>query len=184
MAAARYSGLSFEATAKGLASFHGAIRRFQLIDKVKGLTIVDDYAHHPKEIEVTLRAAKGLDFKRVWAVFQPFTYSRTEILMDDFARALEIADISVITDIMGSREKNEHGIYTEMLGAKTKNAVWFDTPHEVVDKQTAEQKEKNFDECIDYIIKNAEDGDILITFGCGDVYKLAKKLAKKLREID
>ncbi|SEL15866.1 UDP-N-acetylmuramate--L-alanine ligase [Ruminococcus albus] len=184
MAAARYSGLSFEAAAKGLASFHGAIRRFQLIDKVKGLTIVDDYAHHPKEIEVTLRAAKGLDFKRVWAVFQPFTYSRTEILMDDFARALEIADISVITDIMGSREKNEHGIYTEMLGTKTKNAVWFDTPHEVVDKQTAEQKEKNFDECIDYIIKNAEEGDILITFGCGDVYKLAKKLAKKLREND
>ena len=68
MAAARYSGLSFEAAAKGLASFHGAIRRFQLIDKVKGLTIVDDYAHHPKEIEVTLRAAKGLDFKRVCAV--------------------------------------------------------------------------------------------------------------------
>ncbi len=184
LAAARYSGISFEAAAKGLSSFHGAIRRFQLIDKVRGLTIVDDYAHHPKEIEVTLRAAKSLDFKRVWAVFQPFTYSRTEILMDDFARALEIADISVITDIMGSREKNDHGIYTEMLGEKTRNAVWFDTPHEVVDKQTAEQKEKNFDECIDYIMKNAEDGDILITFGCGDVYKLAKKLAKRLRESD
>ncbi|MBQ8965173.1 UDP-N-acetylmuramate--L-alanine ligase [Ruminococcus sp.] len=184
LAAADYSGLELPVAAKGLASFHGAIRRFQLIDKVGGITIVDDYAHHPKEIEVTLRAAKGLDFNRVWAVLQPFTYSRTEILMDDFARALEIADISVITDIMGSREKNDHGIYTEMLGAKTKNAVWFDTPHEVVDKQTAEQKEKNFDECIDYIIKNKQDGDIVITLGCGDVYKLAKKLAKRLRDTE
>ena len=184
IAAARYSGLSFEDAAKGLAAFHGAIRRFQLIDKVGGITIVDDYAHHPAEIAVTLKAAKELDFNRVWAVFQPFTYSRTEILMDDFARALEIADISVITDIMGSREKNEHGIYTEMLGAKTKNAVWFDTPHEVADRQTAEQKEKNFDECIDYIIDNMQEGDIVITLGCGDVYKLAKKLAKRLNSTD
>ena len=184
IAAARYSGLSFEDAAKGLCAFHGAIRRFQLIDKVGGITIVDDYAHHPAEIAVTIKAAKGLDFNRVWAVFQPFTYSRTEILMDDFARALEIADISVITDIMGSREKNEHGIYTEMLGAKTKNAVWFNTPHHVVDKQTAEQKEKNFDECIDYIIKNKQQGDIVITLGCGDVYKLAKKLAKRLNSAD
>ena len=180
VAAARYSGLSFEDAAKGLSSFHGAIRRFQLIDKVKGVTIVDDYAHHPKEIEVTLKAAKGLDFKRVWAVFQPLTYSRTEILMDDFARALEIADISVITDIMGSREKNIHGIYSEMLGEKTKNAVWFDTPHEIADMQTAEQKEKNFDECVEYIANNCSEGDIVITLGCGDVYKLAKKLAARL----
>lgn len=182
VAAARYSGLSLEDTAKGLASFHGAIRRFELIDKVKGITVVDDYAHHPKEIEVTLKAAKALDLNRVWAVFQPFTYSRTEILMDDFARALEIADISVITDIMGSREKNEHGIYTEMLGKRTGNAVWFETPHEVADRQTAEQKEKNFDECVEYIAENAAEGDIVITLGCGDVYKLAKKLAKRLED--
>lgn len=180
VAAARYSGLSFEDAAKGLANFHGAIRRFELIDKVKGVTVVDDYAHHPKEIEVTLRAAKGLDFNRVWAVFQPFTYSRTEILMDDFAKALEIADISVITDIMGSREKNVNGVYTEMLGNKTKNAVWFETPHDVADRQTAEQKEKNFNECVEYIAEHAAEGDIVITLGCGDVYKLAKKLAKRL----
>lgn len=182
VAAARYSGVSWADAAKGLESFHGAIRRFQLIDEARGVTVVDDYAHHPKEIEVTLSAAKGLDYNRVWAVFQPFTYSRTEILMDDFARALEIADISVITDIMGSREKNDNGIYTEMLGKKTKNAVWFDTPHEVADEQTAEQKEKNFNECIEYIAENAQEGDIVITLGCGDVYKLAKKLAKRLRE--
>ncbi|MBR1862967.1 MAG: UDP-N-acetylmuramate--L-alanine ligase [Ruminococcus sp.] len=182
IAAARYLGVSFEDIRKGLESFKGAIRRFQLIDKVKGITVVDDYAHHPAEIACTLRAAKGLDFNRVWAVFQPFTYSRTEILMEDFARALMIADRSVITDIMGSREKNTHGIYTEMLGEKTPNAKWFFTPHETVDEQTAEQKEKNFDLCIDYLTENCREGDIVITLGCGDVYKLAKKLAARLRE--
>lgn len=176
VAAARYSGVSWEGIEKGLDRFGGAIRRFQKIGEVRGMTVVDDYAHHPAEIACTLKAAKGLDFNRVWAVFQPFTYSRTEILMDDFAEALSIADISVITDIMGSREKNTHGIYTEMLGEKTPNAVWFNTPHEVVDQQTAQQKEKNFDECIDYILKNAQENDLIITLGCGDVYKLAKKL--------
>ena len=182
VAAARYSGVSWEGIKSGLDSFRGAIRRFQKIDEVKGITIVDDYGHHPKEIECTLKAAKGLDFNRVWAVFQPFTYSRTEILMEDFSKALSVADISVITDIFGSREKNTHHIYTEMLGKITPNAVWFDTPHEIVDQQTAEQKEHNFDQCIDYIVNNAESGDLIITLGCGDVYKLAKKLAKRLKE--
>ena len=182
VAAARYCGVSWEGIKKGLENFGGAIRRFQKIDTVKGITIVDDYAHHPAEIACTLKAAKGLDFNRVWAVFQPFTYSRTEILMDDFVKALSIADISVITDIMGSREKNVHGIYTEQLGKKTPNAVWFDTPHEIVDKQTAEQKEKNFRQCIEYITENAKEGDLVITLGCGDVYKLAKELAAFLKE--
>lgn len=181
IAAARYSGVSYDGIKLGLRNFRGAIRRFEKIDEVKGITIVDDYAHHPQEIECTLNAAKGLDFKRVWAVFQPFTYSRTEILMDDFVKALSIADIPVITDIMGSREKNVHGIYAEQLAQKIPNAVWFDTPHEVVDQQTAEQKDKNFNEIIDHIIANAQEGDLVITLGCGDVYKLAKRLAKKLR---
>lgn len=182
IAAARYSGVSMDGIELGLQTFRGAIRRFEKIDCVNGITIVDDYAHHPQEISCTLNAAKGLDFKRVWAVFQPFTYSRTEILMEDFVTALSIADIPVITDIMGSREKNVHGIYTEQLARKIDGAVWFETPHEVVDRQTAEQKEKNFNEIIDYITANAQEGDLVITLGCGDVYKLAKKLAKKLRE--
>ena len=82
---------------------------------------------------------------------------------------------------MGSREKNVHGIYTEQLAEKIPNAVWFNTPHEVVDKQTSEQKDKNFNEIIDYIVDNAKEGDLVITLGCGDVYKLAKRLAKRLR---
>ena len=125
-------------------------------------------------------SVKGLDFNRVWAVFQPFTYSRTKILMNDFVKALSIADIAVVTDIMGSREKNTDGVYAEQLAEKIPNAVWFKTDHELVDKQTAQQKEYNFSQCIDYIKKNCKEGDLVITLGCGDVYKLAKRLAKEL----
>ena len=181
-AAAFNAGIGCDAVREGLKKFGGAIRRFQKIGEEKGIVVVDDYAHHPAEIAMTLKAAKTLDFKRVWAVFQPFTYSRTEILMDDFAEALSIADKVVLTDIMGSREKNEHGIYTEQLGEKIDGAVWFETPHEVVDRQTAEQKEHNFAQCVDYIAQHAEPGDMVITMGCGDVYKAAKMLVKKLSQ--
>ena len=180
-AAARLNGVSYEKICVGLDEFGGAVRRFQRLDTVRGITVVDDYAHHPAEIAMTLKAAKTLDIGRLWAVFQPFTYSRTEILMDDFVEALSIADRVVLTDIMGSREKNTHGIYTEQLGKKIEGAVWFDTPHEVVDKQTAEQKEYNFGQVTDYIAEHAEPGDMVITMGCGDVYKAAKMLIEKLK---
>lgn len=184
IASARYSGVSYDGIAMGLQTFRGAIRRFEKIDEVNGITIVDDYAHHPAEITVTLNAAKALDFNKVWAVFQPFTYSRTSMLMDDFVKALEIADITVLTDIMGSREKNTIGIYSKDLGEKIPGCVWFDSDKSVQDAQTAEQKNKNFDQVIDYICENAKEGDLVITLGCGDVYKAAKKLAKKLKEMD
>lgn len=182
VASARYVGVSYEGIRKGLEEFRGAMRRFEKIDEVDGITIVDDYAHHPSELEATLKAAKGLDFDRVIAVFQPFTYSRTELLMDDFVKALSIADVCVLTDIFGSREKNTHHIYTEMLGEKIDGCVYFDTPHEIVDMQTNEQKEKNFGQVIDYLLENTKEGDLVMTLGCGDAYKIAKKFAKRLRE--
>ena len=182
IAAVREVGVSFEGIRKGLSEFRGAMRRFEKIDEVKGITIVDDYAHHPSELAATLKAAKGLDFKRVIAVFQPFTYSRTEILMDDFVTALSIADLCVLTDIFGSREKNTHHIYTEMLGEKIEGCIYFNTPHEIVDMQTNEQKDKNFAQVIDYLYENAKEGDLIMTLGCGDAYKIAKRLAKRLRE--
>lgn len=181
IAAATSCGVSLDGIEMGLQVFRGAIRRFEKIDEVKGITIVDDYAHHPKELEVTLSAAKGLGYKRVWAVFQPFTYSRTHILLDDFVKALEIADKVVLTDIMGSREKNTLKIYTEDLGKKIRDAVWFDYDKETVDMQTAAQKEKNFSDIVNYLKENLSDGDLVITLGCGDVYKLALKLAQELK---
>lgn len=182
IAAARSAGVSWDGISLGLQVFRGAVRRFEKIGEEKGITVVDDYAHHPAEITSTLTAAKSLGYRHVWAVFQPFTYSRTKMLMDDFVTALEIADTAVLTDIMGSREKNTEGVYTEQLGKKINGAVWFDTPHEKVDEQTAEQKEYNFSQVTDYIAQHAEEGDLVITMGCGDVYKAAKMLVKKLKE--
>lgn len=181
VATASVCGVSLDGIEMGLQVFRGAIRRFEKIAEVKGVTIVDDYAHHPKELEVTLNAAKTLGFNRVWAVFQPFTYSRTKILLDDFVTALSIADRVVLTDIMGSREKNAFKIYTEDLGKKIDGAVWFDYDKDEVDKQTALQKEKNFGDIVDYLKDNLAEGDLVITLGCGDVYKLALKLASELK---
>ena len=182
IAAAELCGADLEGIRKGLEGFTGALRRFQKIGEAKGVTIVDDYAHHPAELACTLKAAKSLDFKRVWAVFQPFTYSRTKVLLEDFVKALSIADIAVITDIMGGREKNDAGIYTEDLASKIEGAVWFDTDHETADKQTAQQKEYNFRQCVDYIAANCREGDLVMTLGCGDAYKAAKMLEKKLKD--
>ncbi len=183
IASARYEGIEYKDIAKGLYNFKGAIRRFQKIDEIGGITIVDDYAHHPAELSVTLKAAKALDFKRIWAVFQPLTYSRTKILLNDFKDALSIADIAVITDIMGSREKNTIGIYSRDLAQIIPGSVFFDCDNEIQDEQTAKRKTENFAEIVDYIADNAKAGDLVITCGCGDVYKLAKMLAKKLKEI-
>ncbi|MBR6872017.1 MAG: UDP-N-acetylmuramate--L-alanine ligase [Ruminococcus sp.] len=182
IAAAEYCGVETEGIRKGLDGFTGALRRFQKIDEVNGVTIVDDYAHHPAELACTLTAAKGLDFERVWAVFQPFTYSRTKVLLNDFVKALSIADIPVITDIMGGREKNTDHIYSEDLASKIEGAVWFETDHELADKQTAEQKEYNFRQCVEYIAENCAPGDLVMTLGCGDAYKAAKMLAERLRQ--
>ncbi|WP_124101096.1 UDP-N-acetylmuramate--L-alanine ligase [Ruminococcus sp. Marseille-P6503] len=182
IAAARYCMVSYEGIAEGLKTFMGAIRRFEKICEINGVTVVDDYAHHPQEISCTLKAAKALDFKRVWAVFQPFTFSRTRLLLNDFVTALSIADKAVITDIMGSREKNTYGIYTEDLASKIEGAVWFNTSHEAADSQTSQQKDFNFGQVVDYLAENVGEGDLVITLGCGDVYKVAKRLAARLGE--
>lgn len=163
-AAAYYSGVSAEAIAKGLDEFKGAGRRFEKYGEYGGITVVDDYGHHPAEIAATLNTAKGMGFKRVWAVHQPFTYSRTYTLMDDFAEALSIADKTVLTEIMGSREKNTFNVYSKDLCDKIDGAVWF----------------PEFDQVSDYIIENAENGDLIITLGCGDVYKVARMICSKL----
>lgn len=165
-AAAQYSGVSAEGIAKGLDEFKGAGRRFEKYGEYNGITIVDDYGHHPAEIAATLKTAKGMSFKRVWAVHQPFTYSRTFILMDDFAKALSIADKVVLTEIMGSREKNTYNVYAKDLCDKIDGCVWF----------------PEFEQVADYVYKNAEEGDLIITLGCGDVYKVARLICKKFEE--
>lgn len=149
--------------AQGIAAFGGAGRRFEVLGHVGGVTIADDYAHHPTELEATLKAAKEMGFHQVWAVFQPFTFSRTKMLLDDFARVLSIADHVVMTEIMGSRETNDsYQVYTKDLAAKIPGSVWFDT----------------FEEVAGYTMSHAQQNDLVITLGCGDVYKAAKLMLK------
>lgn len=173
-----YNNIDIESIQKGLYDFGGAGRRFEKIGVAKGITIVDDYAHHPSEIAVTLKSAMDMGYNKVWAVFQPFTYSRTAMLMKEFKEALSIADEVVLTDIMGSREKNTYNIFTRNLAETIDGAIYF--PQDETAKPSNERKEFNFHQVCDYICKHAKDGDLVITMGCGDVYKCAKMIYKKL----
>lgn len=163
IAAAMLSGASIMDCERSVAEFGGAGRRFEVLGTYRGITLADDYAHHPKELEVALTAAKQMPFQKVWAVFQPFTFSRTALLLDEFAQALSLADCVVLTKIMGSREVNTYGISTADLAAKIPGSVWFE----------------EFDEAADYIVEHAESNDLVITLGCGDIYKAGKLMIKK-----
>ncbi|MCM1335688.1 MAG: UDP-N-acetylmuramate--L-alanine ligase [Bacteroides sp.] len=163
-AAALSLGCRTASLKEGLSSFRGAVRRFEKLAELGGITIADDYAHHPTEVKTLLETAKAMNFKRVWAVHQPFTYSRTATLLDEFAEALRLADRVVLSEIMGGREKNTYNIYAKDLAEKIDGAVWFPT----------------FDEIADYVCANAREGDLILTFGCGDVYKAAYLMIEKM----
>ncbi|MDR3313234.1 MAG: UDP-N-acetylmuramate--L-alanine ligase [Oscillospiraceae bacterium] len=162
IAAAMFSGASILDCEKGVAAFRGAGRRFEILGEFHGVTLADDYAHHPRELAVTLAAAKQMHHRKVWAVFQPFTFSRTARLLDDFAAALALADHVVLTKIMGSREINTYGVTTAQLAEKIPGSVWF----------------AEFDETAAYITQNAQQGDLVITLGCGDIYKAGKLMIR------
>lgn len=155
----------------GLSDFFGSHRRFEKYGEVGGVTVVDDYGHHPAEIRAALEAANSLGYKRVWAVHQPFTFSRTAILLDDFAKALSLADRVVLTSIMGGREKNNYDIHTKKLAEKIPGSVWFEK----------EEHDENFELCAKYVSENAESGDLVVTLGCGDVNKLALLILERLK---
>lgn len=159
-------GVSAEGIDSALSKFTGAGRRFEFLYECEKLTLVDDYAHHPTEIEATLKAAKSLEYKRVIAVFQPFTFSRTALLKDDFIKALSVADKVVLTPIMGSREQNTFGIYSEDIAKELPDATVIET----------------FPQVADFICENAQNGDLVITMGGGDIYKAAYMIRDKLTE--
>lgn len=172
IAAAEECGVPFDGITKALFNFRGAGRRFEKYGEVGGITVVDDYAHHPAEIAVTLNAAVKLGYKRVWAVHQPFTFSRTALLLDDFAKALSIADKVVLTSIMGSREKNTLDIHTKALADKIEGSVYFDE----------EEHDPNFELTAQYVAEHAEEGDLIVTLGCGDINKVARRILEILDE--
>ena len=161
---ADYLGVPIKDIAENIAKFTGVHRRFELLGKPNGITVVDDFAHHPTELTSTLETAMELGFNHVWAVFQPHTFSRTALLMDDFAKALKIPDTAIISAILPVRETNTYNVYNTDLGKKVPGSVCLDT----------------FDEITDYIVKNAKEGDLVLTMGGGNVYMCANQIVKAL----
>ena len=156
--------LSDDVIFEGLKSFTGTDRRFQYKGQIGGVTIIDDYAHHPTEIEATLHAAKNYPHKKIWCVFQPHTYTRTKALLPEFAKALSLADHVVLADIYAARE-------TDTLGISSK-----DIQERIVKLGTACEYFPSFAEIENYLNENLAEGDMLITMGAGDVVKIGEEL--------
>ncbi|MDD4699585.1 MAG: UDP-N-acetylmuramate--L-alanine ligase [Oscillospiraceae bacterium] len=156
-AASDRCGVPIEDIKKGIESFGGAGRRFEKLGEFGGITLVDDYAHHPTELKATLTAAKQLGFSRIIAIFQPFTFSRTELLKNDFIKALAIADKVILMPIMGSRENNLSGISSQVLAKGLKDCVCVET----------------FEDVANTVQSIGKGGDVVITMGGGDIYKAA-----------
>ncbi len=152
---------------KGLTNFTGTDRRFQFKGEIGGVTIIDDYAHHPTEIKATLTSAKNYPHKTTWCVFQPHTYTRTKALLPDFAEALTLADHVVLADIYAAREKNTLGVSSKDL---QRCILELGTPCEYF---------PTFDEIENYLLENCVDGDLLITMGAGDVVQIGEHLLGK-----
>ncbi|MBE5829395.1 MAG: UDP-N-acetylmuramate--L-alanine ligase [Butyrivibrio sp.] len=151
----------------GLSLFGGTSRRFEYKGEISGVTIIDDYAHHPTEIKATLTAAQNYPHEKIWCVFQPHTYTRTKALLDEFAQALSIADHVVLADIYAAREKDDLGISSRTLADKI-----VSLGHECNYFPTT----TNFNEIEKFLLQNCTKGDLLITMGAGDVVKIGDEL--------
>ena len=162
-AVCRFVGLSAEQCAEAALNFKGAGRRFEVYGECNGALVIDDYAHHPTELRATLNTAKEMGYKRLIAVHQPFTYSRTKMLFNDFVDVLKIPDITVLTPIMGSREPNDPTITSAKLAAQIPGSVLVNS----------------LQEAADWVKQNAQPGDLVITLGCGDIYKASKMMVEK-----
>ena len=164
-------GCSMDSIKKGIRSFTGAHRRFELKGVVNRIRVVDDYAHHPSEVKATLEAARNASGSRIWCVFQPHTYTRTKSLLDDFAVSFENADTVILTDIYAAREKDKGEIHSldlaEKMKSAGKNVLYI----------------PDFNSIVKYLSDNASPGDLIITMGAGDVYKVGEMFLKKGRVI-
>lgn len=164
------AGLSFDEVAKAIRLFRGAKRRFQVLGEVNDILVIDDYAHHPTEIRATISAAKATG-KRIVAVFQPQRYTRTFFLFEQFSRAFPEADEVIITDIYSpAGEQQIEGVHSHKLVELIKsnsnaNTVYLPTKEEV----------------LAYLTERVAPGDLVITMGAGDIWKVADSLAKSLK---
>jgi UDP-N-acetylmuramate--alanine ligase len=160
-------GIDVRIIQKILTTFTGTKRRFdQLGETTTGVRIVDDYAHHPAEIDATISAARKIPLNKLWVLFQPHTYTRTHALHDDFVKSLSAADEIVLADIYAARENNISGVTSKSIvdginiNAKNNKAIFIDS----------------FEKIAEYVYTNAKKGDLVITMGAGDVYEIGEMI--------
>lgn len=151
---------------RGLNEFGGTKRRFEYKGEINGITVIDDYAHHPTEIRAALKAAENYPHREMWCIFQPHTYSRTKALFHDFTDALSLADHIVLADIYAARETDTLGVTSEGLAVelREKGADAYYLP--------------SFEEIGKFCLENCQKGDMLITMGAGDVVNIGEALLK------
>ncbi|MHB1415460.1 MAG: UDP-N-acetylmuramate--L-alanine ligase [Chloroflexota bacterium] len=168
LAASHEAGASLVAAREALAVFGGARRRFETKGIVRGITVVDDYGHHPTEIAATLAAARTKSPRRLWCIFQPHTYHRTKSLLPEFARALEAADIVIVTDIYmpAGREVDTLGVSSADVVAAMNHA----DAHHI----------GSLEEAVAYACERLEPGDLLITMGAGNVFRAGEEIVARL----
>ncbi len=165
-AAAHSVGAEPDAICRALGKFGGVHRRFEVLGKFGGVTVADDFAHHPTELTAVLSSAMRMGYRQVWAVFQPHTYSRTYNLLEDFAKALSIPDHLLMTEILAVRETNTYNIHTSDLAAKIPGSEWF----------------QSFEEIAAHVMSLAQPGDLILTLGGGDIYKCANLIVEKYNQ--
>lgn len=169
IAAGREIGLSVEALQKGLDAFHGAKRRFQTLYKANDVWIVDDYAHHPTEIAMTLQAAKQTKPGRLVCAFQPHRYTRTQLLADEFGVAFGEADVLILTDVYAAGEDPIPGIDGRTLVEAVKRQTGKDAIYI-----------ERIEDIAPYLEGMCEAGDLIISMGAGDIHKAGEELAERL----
>jgi UDP-N-acetylmuramate--alanine ligase len=165
-------GLSFEEIRRGLGEFRGTGRRFEVLGEPRGIRVIDDYAHHPTEVAATLEATKQSLGRPTIAVFQPHLYSRTQLLLDDFARSFARADRVVITEIYAAREEPMPGV----SGARLVEAIQRHLPGKEVHFIPAKE------DIALWLAENARAGDVVLTLGAGDIREAGEKLVRVLSE--
>lgn len=167
LAASDLLSIADEEAAGALASFDGTARRFEYKGTLGGITIIDDYAHHPTEITATLHAAQNYPHRSLWCIFQPHTYTRTKSFLKDFALALSAADHVILADIYAARETDTLGISSRTLLEEIRklggDCYYF----------------PSFGEIEKFVLENCINGDLLITMGAGDVVNIGESLLSR-----
>jgi UDP-N-acetylmuramate--alanine ligase len=163
-------GIPFKKVKEALGSFSGVQRRFQLKGEERGITVVDDYAHHPSEIKATLEAASLGKWSRIICIFQPHRYTRTQFLAPEFASAFDLADWLILTEVYAAGEEPIPGVSSKLIleavlsHSPKRNLAFFPTLSEA----------KNF------VLSIAKEGDLILTLGAGDITLLGEQIINEL----